>query len=128
MTGDRNPAIRVMLLPRDTNGYGTIFGGALMSHLDLAGSVEARKHRKCRMVTVAIQKAEFIAPVFVGDVVSFYTQTARIGRTSVTVAVEVEAERADGSGTLKVAEAQVVYVAVTPDGKPISIQECEEGT
>ena len=67
----RDPAIRIMLLPKDTNGYGTIFGGAILSHLDLAGAVEAGKHRDGRMVTVAMNRVEFIAPVFVGDVVSF---------------------------------------------------------
>ena len=126
MEKTRDPAIRVMLLPRDTNGYGTIFGGAILSHLDLAGAMEARKHRKCQVVTVAMNRVEFIAPVFVGDTVSFYTKTRRRGNTSVTVWVEVEAERSDGSGTVKVAEAEVVYVAVDPEGKPISIAECEE--
>ena len=117
----RDPAIRIMLLPKDTNGYGTIFGGAILSHLDLAGAVEAGKHRDGRMVTVAMNRVEFIAPVFVGDVVSFYTQTTRVGNTSVTVFIEVEADRADGSGMIKVAEAEVVYVAVDDDGKPIPI-------
>lgn len=119
----RDPAIRVMLLPRDTNGYGTIFGGVIMSHLDLAGAIEARKHRHCRMVTVAMNRMEFIAPVFVGDVVSFYTETTRLGNTSVTVSIEVEADRTDGSGVMRVAEAEVVYVAVDDDGAPIPIKE-----
>ncbi|MFT5365438.1 MAG: acyl-CoA thioesterase YciA [Candidatus Latescibacterota bacterium] len=95
-TAPRDPAIRVMLLPKDTNGHGTIFGGAILSHLDLAGAIEARKHRKCRVVTVAMNRVEFIAPVFVGDVVSFYTETKRIGNTSVTVLIDVEADRTDG--------------------------------
>jgi acyl-CoA thioesterase YciA len=112
-----------MLLPRDTNGAGTIFGGAILSHLDLAGAIEARKHRPCRVVTVAMNHVEFIAPVFVGDTVSFYTETEKIGRTSVTVKVEVEAERMDGSGIVNVAGAEVVYVAVDGDGKPIPFRE-----
>ncbi|MBT3604091.1 MAG: acyl-CoA thioesterase [Candidatus Latescibacteria bacterium] len=117
----RDPAIRVMLLPKDTNGYGTIFGGAILSHLDLAGAIEAGKHGACRMVTVAMNRVAFIAPVFVGDVVSFYAETTRVGNTSVTVFIEVEAGRADGSDMIKVAEAEVVYVAVDEGGKPISI-------
>ncbi|MGA1199260.1 MAG: acyl-CoA thioesterase [Candidatus Latescibacterota bacterium] len=117
----RDPAIRIMLLPKDTNGYGTIFGGAILSHLDLAGAIEAGKHRNCRMVTVAMNRVAFIAPVFVGDVVSFYAQTTRVGNTSVTVFIDVEADRADDSGMIQVAEAEVVYVAVDDRGKPISI-------
>lgn len=123
MADSRDPAIRVVLLPRDTNGYGTIFGGAILSHLDIAGSIEARKHRQCRMVTVAIDKVEFIAPVYVGDLVSFYTKTLQVGRTSVTVFIEVEAERADGSGTVRVTEAKAVYVAVDESGRPIPIRK-----
>ena len=117
----RDPAIRIMLLPKDTNGYGTIFGGAILSHLDLAGAIEAGKHRNCRMVTVAMNRVEFIAPVFVGDVVSFYAKTTRVGNTSVTILIDVEADRADDSGMVKVAEAEVVYVAVDDSGKPISV-------
>ena len=98
MADRRDPTIRVMLLPKDTNGYGTIFGGVIMSHLDLAGSAEARRHTRARVVTVAIDKVEFIAPVFVGDVVSFYTRLDRIGRSSLHVSLEVEAERGDGGG------------------------------
>ena len=119
----RDPTIRVMLLPRDTNSYGTIFGGAILSHMDLAGAIEARKHSRDRVVTVAIDRVEFIAPVFVGDVVSYYTQTVRIGRTSITVKIDVEAERADGTGIVKVTEAQVVYVAVDEEGVPVPVQK-----
>ena len=121
MENERDPAIRIMLLPKDTNGYGTIFGGAILSHLDLAGAIEAGKHGKCRMVTVAMSRVEFIEPVFVGDVVSFYAETRRIGNTSVTVFIDVEADRTDGSGMIKVAEAEVVYVAVDEEGKPVPI-------
>ena len=119
----RDPAIRVLLLPRDTNGYGTIFGGVILSHLDLAGAIEARKHRHCRVVTVALNRVVFIAPVFVGDIVSFYTRTTRLGRTSVTVEIEVETARADGSDVVKVAEAEAVYVAVDEGGTPIPFRE-----
>jgi len=122
MRDTRDPTIRIMLLPKDTNSYGTIFGGAILSHLDLAGAAEARRRTSERVVTVAMDRVEFIAPVFVGDLVSYYTRTLRVGRTSITVAVEVEAERTDGSGTVKVTEAQIVYVAVDDDGQPVPVE------
>ena len=125
MDKQRDPTIRVMLLPRDTNGYGTIFGGAILSYLDLAGAGEARKHTRDRVVTVAMDKVEFIAPVFVGDVVSYYARTERVGRTSITVVIDVEAQRDDRSGTVKVTEARVVYVAIDQEGRPSPIQEEE---
>ena len=117
------PTLRVVLLPRDTNAYGTIFGGVILSHLDIAGAIEARKNTRHRVVTVAMREVEFLAPVLVGDVVSFYTRTERIGRTSVTVKVDVEVERADGSGCVRVTEAEVVYVAVDRKGRPIPALE-----
>lgn len=117
-----SPTLRVVLLPRDTNAHGTIFGGVILSHLDLAGAIEARKHTRRRVVTVAMHEVEFHAPVFVGDVVSFYTRTERIGRTSVTVKVDVEAERADGSGCARVTGAEIVYVALGTDGKPTPVE------
>ena len=117
MLTSREPSIRVMLMPKDTNGHGTIFGGAILSHLDIAGAVEARKHTSHRVVTVAIDKVEFIAPVYVGDLVSYYTETVRAGESSVTVTVDVEAERADGSGVVSVTSATAVYVAVDGEGK-----------
>ena len=120
---DRNPTVRVMLLPKDTNEYGTIFGGVILSHLDLAGAAEARKHTRHRVVTVAIDKVEFIAPVFVGELVSFYTELVRMGRTSMMVAIHVEVERRDGSGCVQVTEAQAVYVAVDAEGNPTPIVE-----
>lgn len=116
-----NPTLRVVLLPRDTNAHGTIFGGVILSHLDIAGAIEARRHTPNLVVTVAMHEVEFHAPVFVGDVVSFYTRTERIGRTSVTVKVDVEANRKDGSGYAQVTEAEIVYVAVGPDGKPVPV-------
>ena len=119
----REPSIRVMLMPKDTNGHGTIFGGAILSHLDIAGAVEARKHTTHRVVTVAIDKVEFIAPVQVGDLVSFYTDTTRIGNSSVTVTVDVEAERADGSGKTRVTSATAVYVAVDEQGRSVPLKE-----
>jgi acyl-CoA thioesterase YciA len=89
---DRVPAIKVLLLPKDTNALGTIFGGVILSHIDLASAVEARKTAALRYVTKAMREVEFHAPVFVGDIVNFYTETLHVGRTSVTVKVMVEVE------------------------------------
>ena len=126
---DRVPAIKVLLLPKDTNAYGTIFGGVILSHIDLASAVEARKVAPLRFVTKAMREVEFHEPVFLGDVVNFYTETLRIGRTSITVRVSVEAERWSvarggkvGRGErVKVTEAEVVLVAVNDQGRPIPI-------
>ncbi|MCK5526251.1 MAG: acyl-CoA thioesterase [Candidatus Latescibacteria bacterium] len=124
MTAKRDPAIRVMMLPRDTNGLGTIFGGIILSYLDLAGEIEARRHGPRRFVTVAMREVVFSAPVYVGDVVSFYARTVRVGRTSVTVQVEVESERRNRTGeTVEVTKAEVVYVAVDETGKSIPIKD-----
>ena len=89
--GSRQPAIRVSLLPRDTNPHGTIFGGVILSYIDQAGAIEARLHGADRVVTVAMEKVVFHAPVHVGDLVSFYGELVRVGRTSITVKVVVEA-------------------------------------
>src|SRR5262245_54748514 len=89
----RQLALRVVTLPRETNQYGTIFGGVILSYMDQAGFVEARRHGVHRWVTVAIDRVEFKKPVHVGDAVSFYTSTVRTGTTSVTVRIDVEAER-----------------------------------
>jgi len=118
------PSIRVTMMPRDTNPGGTIFGGVILSYLDLAGGIEARKNANKTFVTVAMHGVEFIAPVFVGDLVSFYTHTTKIGRTSVTIDVVVEAVRHEGSGDrVRVMEADVVYVAVDENRRPIPIKE-----
>jgi acyl-CoA thioesterase YciA len=119
----RDPAIRVILLPRDTNAQGSIFGGVILSHIDLAGVVEARRHANQRFVTVAMKEVEFKKPVYVGDTVSFYASTRRVGRTSVTIRVEVEAQRWDDpKKKVIVTRAEVVYVAVDDRGRPIPVQ------
>jgi len=121
---DRVPAIKVMLLPKDTNALGTIFGGVILSHIDLASAVEARKAAPHRYVTKSMREVEFHAPVFVGDIISFFTETLRVGRTSIAVRVLVEAERWSSSGQgerVKVTEAEVVLVAVDETGKPIPV-------
>lgn len=114
----RDPTIRVVLFPKDTNPHGTIFGGVILSYLDVAGAIEARKHAAGRVVTVAMDKVEFIAPVHVGDVVSFYTDLVKVGRTSITVSIHVEVQRGLTGECVKVTEAEVVYVSVNEEGIP----------
>ncbi|HEY0510629.1 MAG TPA: hotdog domain-containing protein [Thermoanaerobaculia bacterium] len=123
-SGPRQPAIRVVLMPKDTNALGTIFGGIILSYIDQAGAVEAHHHVPLpgKLVTVAMREVVFHSPVFVGDLVSFFTETLRVGRTSVTVKVTVEAERSTGTGRVKVTEAEVIYVQVNREGQPVPIQ------
>jgi acyl-CoA thioesterase YciA len=120
----RIPAIKVLLLPKDTNAYGTIFGGVILSHIDLASAVEANKVARRRYVTKAMHEVEFHHPVYLGDIVNFFTETMRVGRTSITVKVTVEVERlSQGGPTLKVTEAEVVLVAVDDQGRPTPIRD-----
>lgn len=110
------------MMPRDTNAVGTIFGGIILSYIDLAGAVEARRNSNQSFVTVAMREVAFHAPVFVGDLVTFLTDTVKIGRTSITVKVTVEACGREGSGDRRlVTEAEVVYVAVDETRKPVPI-------
>jgi acyl-CoA thioesterase YciA len=119
----RVPAIRVLLLPKDTNAYGTIFGGVILSNIDLASAVEARKLAPHRYVTKAMHEVEFHEPVFVGDLISFWCETLRIGNTSITVKVTVESNRFnDPTKKVLVTEAQVVYVNLGHDRKPAPIR------
>lgn len=114
-----------MLLPRDTNSQGTVFGGIILSYIDMAGAIEA--HRRTgmeRFVTVAMREVIFHKPVFVGDLVSFYAETVRIGNTSITVRVTVDAERVGlSSEKVRVTEAEVVYVAVDSHRQKIKIKQ-----
>jgi acyl-CoA thioesterase YciA len=114
MTDNRDPAIRITLLPRDTNSQGTVFGGIILSYIDMAGAIEAhRRTHMERFVTVAMREVIFHKPVFVGDLVSFYAETVSVGNTSITISVIVEAERVGVSTEkVRVTEAEVVYVAV----------------
>lgn len=122
------PSLRLTLMPRDTNAWGTIFGGVILSYIDLAGGVEAHKAGPYTFVTIAMREVVFHEPVFVGDLVSFYTRTVRVGRTSVTVQVMVEVLRgAGGQGPaggerVKVTEAEAVYVAVDENRNPTPIR------
>lgn len=116
------PTIRVMMMPRDTNAHGTIFGGVILSYLDQAGAIEARRHCGDRVVTVSMNSVEFKEPVFVGDVLSFYTETVRLGRTSIRVRVSAEADRfAHPRKTAGVTAAEIVYVAVDADRRPVPV-------
>lgn len=122
-------AIQVVMLPRDTNPHGTIFGGVILSYIDQAGAVGAR-HEIGRaggpppmLVTVAMNRVEFKQPVLVGDVVRFLTRLVRVGRTSITMQVSVEAER-NGLPPLPMTEAEVVYVGVdphSPERRPVPL-------
>jgi len=127
---ERHLAIKVVMMPRDTNPHGTIFGGVLMSYIDQAGAVGAydeirrRGHGDQSIVTVGMKSVEFHRPVYVGDVVSFWTRCTNVGRSSITIHVEVDSER--GGQVEKLTEAEVTYVAVEQVGKdrrPIRIFE-----
>ena len=113
-------AIKVLMMPRDTNPQGTIFGGVLLSYIDQAGAAGARFEMmragwpESSIVTVAVDGVEFLQPVFVGDLVSFWTQLERVGRTSITIRVTVETDRR--SEIVRLTEAQVKYVAVEAQG------------
>lgn len=116
------PAIRVLMMPRDTNAHGTIFGGIVLSYIDQAGAIEARRQGSRNMVTVSMDKIVFHSPVFVGDLVSFWTETLKIGRTSITTRVIVKASRGtDMTDSVLVTEAQVVYVNVDENRRPTPI-------
>jgi len=113
------PAIRVMAMPADTNAAGDIFGGWLMSQVDIAGSIVARRRAGGRVVTVAVNSFEFHQPVFVGDLISCYAEITRTGRTSLTVNVKAYAERMTSRHeTLLVTQADLTYVAVDDTRRP----------
>lgn len=115
-------AMRIVTMPRETNPYGTIFGGIILSYIDQAGFVEARRHGNLDWVTAAMDKVEFHAPVYVGDIVTFITRTTRFGRTSIDVQVEVEAERFDSHEVVHVTSANMTLVGMC-DGKPFPFRE-----
>lgn len=117
---DKQPVLRIIPMPADTNANGTIFGGWVMAQVDLAGSVPAFERAQGPVVTVAVNSFQFRQAVFVGDLVSFYAHVVKAGKTSVTVDVEVYAQRGrDGRGeTVKVTEAQLTYVAIDKQHRP----------
>jgi len=116
---DREPTLRVLAMPTDTNFAGDIFGGWIMSQVDIAASIAAFRRAKGRVVTVAVNSFEFHRPVFVGDLISCYAEVVRIGRTSLTVDVEVYAERnRQVEECIKVTQATLTFVAVDEQRKP----------
>jgi acyl-CoA thioesterase YciA len=118
----RMPSIRRVMMPRDTNAFGTIFGGVILAEIDLAAAVEAHHHHSGRLVTVAMDGVVFKAPVLVGDCVSFFTETLRLGNTSIRVKVDVWAERRFGRDEeVFVTEAEVTMVAVDESGGKVPI-------
>ena len=119
---DKQPSIRVAAMPADTNSAGTIFGGWIMSQVDIAGSIAALERARGRIVTVAVNSFEFHQPVFVGDLVSCYAEVVGVGRTSITVKVEVYAQRTPAKvETIKVTEAELTYVALDENRKPRAV-------
>ncbi|MBA4066304.1 MAG: acyl-CoA thioesterase [Isosphaera sp.] len=126
---DPYTAVQLPMMPKDTNRHGTIFGGVLLANIDLAGAIAAQRelhlrggNPKASFVTVAINRVEFLKPVLVGDVVRFETRVVRIGRTSITVRVDVVAER--GAETIAVTDAEGVFVGVDltdPDRRPVPL-------
>ena len=122
----RIPALRVEPMPADTNQHGDVFGGWVMSQVDLAGANTAMRYALSRyIVTRAVSSLSFESPVMVGDVVSFYTEIVKVGRTSLTIKVEVYAERLTKrwNNVAKITEAELVYVALGPDKTPIPLEE-----
>ena len=124
---DRQPVIRIIPMPADTNAHGTIFGGWVMAQVDLAGSVVPARYVNGLMATVAVNQFIFKQPVRVGDILSFFAEVTRIGNTSVTVQVEVYAERYHSQKKyVKVTEASLTYVAIDDAGKPRKIEKPQE--
>jgi len=116
---DMELVLKVIPMPADCNANGDIFGGWVMAQCDLAGSVIPARHAKGRMATVAVNEFVFKQPVRLGDILSFYSKLVRVGRTSITVTVEVFAERFKAQGEyIKVTEATFTYVAIDDNGRP----------
>jgi len=121
---ERQPAIRIIMMPRDTNPLGTIFGGVILSHIDMSAAIEGHRYHAGLLVTVAMDQVVFEQPVFVGDLVSFFTETVRVGKTSVTVKVSVWAKRHSTTQTfIYVTEALVTMVAVDDQFKKVTIHK-----
>lgn len=123
------PKTRVLMMPRDTNPSGTIFGGVILSYMDQAGAEEALCHGARRVVTVAMNEVVFHQPVFVGDLVSFYTALMAIGRTSITVRVTVVAARRwNREEEVQVTEAEITYVQVDDEHRPVPLASGRKGS
>jgi acyl-CoA thioesterase YciA len=121
---DREPALRVVPMPADANSTGDIFGGWIMSQVDIAGSIPAIRLAKGRVATIAVNSFVFKQAVLIGDLVSFYAKVVKVGRTSITVDVEVWAQRLiPEEVTVKVTEATLTYVAVDKERKPRPVSQ-----
>ena len=115
----KEPTLRIVPMPADTNYAGSIFGGWILSQVDIAGSIAAIRRAKGRVVTVAVNSVEFHEPVFVGDVISCYAEVIRVGRTSITVRVDVFAQRnPERTECIQVTQAVLTYVAIGEDLRP----------
>ena len=124
LPNENDLAIRVMAMPADTNAAGDIFGGWLMSQVDIAGSIIARRHAQGRTVTVAVDSFQLKKPVFVGDLISCYATITRVGKTSLTVHVKAFAERQGKTHEhIQVTEADLTYVAVDEQRRPLKIPQ-----
>lgn len=124
---DRIPTTRIVAMPKDTNPGGSIFGGWIMSQIDIAAAIPALERAKGRIVTVAANSIEFHEPVFVGDVVSCYTEIIKTGRTSITVKVDVYAERNPADKQIvKVTQAELTYVALDENRKPRELPDVDD--
>ena len=123
LPGNRQPTLRLTPMPSDTNAAGDIFGGWMVSQIDIAGSIVAYRRARCHVVTVAINSVQFHEPTFVGDLISCYAEVSKVGRTSLTVRVDVYAERVSSQGlyVAKVTEASLTYVAIDENRKPILV-------
>jgi len=119
----REVALRVVPMPSDANYTGDIFGGWIMSQVDIAGSIPALRLARGRIATVAVNSFTFKQPVLIGDLVSFYAEIVRVGRTSITVDVEVYAERRALNEVVKVTEATLTYVAVDDQRRPRPVNQ-----
>lgn len=120
------PAIRVVMMPRDTNHQGNVFGGVILAYIDQAGFVEAKKQAYHTYVTVSVDRVDFLKPMFIGDIASFYTKVDKIGTTSITICVDVYVEGVHSHIELLVSTAKVTYVALddrTRRPTPILVDE-----
>lgn len=123
----RRLALRVVPMPRDTNQYRTVFGGVILSYIDQAGLVEARRHGDFSWVTASVERVDFRSAVHVGDIVSLYTRTTKLGRTSVCISVDVESERSVSEAPVRVTSATITMVALDDSGRPTPFRETDGG-
>jgi len=119
----RRLTLRIVTMPRDTNPHGTIFGGVILSYVDQAAMVEALRHAHCTWVTASMERVDFIAPVHLGDILEFYTETIRTGTKSVTVCVECDARRRETNELARVTLATVTMVALDHSGRPVPFRD-----